>query len=64
MNPQDHVCPHCGAEGKGGQIGVHSRQEGRYRCKGCTRTFSQTLGTAFYEVKKPELFAIVISLMA
>ena len=64
MNPQAQVCPQCGAEGKQGQIGVHSRQDGRYRCKACKRTFSQTHGTALYQLKKPDLFATVISLLA
>lgn len=64
MNPQAQVCPHCGAEGKQGDIGVHSRQQRRYRCKGCGRTFSQSHGTAYYGLKKPALFAIVISLLA
>jgi len=64
MNPREQVCPHCGAEGKQGQVGVHSRQEQRYGCKSCGRTFSQTHGSAFYQLKKPELFAVVISLLA
>lgn len=64
MNPQAQVCPHCGAEGKAGQIGVHSRREGRYRCYACQRTFCQRYGSALYQLKKPELFAIVISLLA
>lgn len=64
MNPNEQVCPHCGAEGKQGHIGVHSHTQKRYRCKECKRTFSQTRGTAFYQLKKPELFAIVMSLLA
>ena len=64
MNPDEQVCAHCGAEGKQGHIGVHSRRQKRYRCKRCKRTFSHTRGTAFYQLKKPALFAVVISLLA
>jgi transposase-like protein len=64
MNPQEQVCPHCGAEGKQNQITIHSQQQQRYRCKGCERTFSQRHSTALYQLKKPELFKTVISLMA
>jgi transposase-like protein len=64
MNPQQEVCPHCGAEGKQGGVSVHSWKEGRYRCKSCKRTFSQTYRTAFYRLKKPELFTTVIALLA
>lgn len=64
MNPQSQVCPECGAEGKNGHIGVHSRQQERYRCKACKRTFSQTRGTALYQLKKPALFVIAVSLLA
>lgn len=64
MNPQAQVCPQCGADGKDGALGVHSRQQCRYRCKRCGRTFSQRQGTALYRLKKAELFVIVLSLLA
>jgi len=67
MNPQEQVCPNpeCCASGKDGKIGVHSRQDKRYRCKGCGRTFTTTRGTAYYRVKKShELFTWVIILLA
>lgn len=67
MNPQEQVCPNpeCCASGKDGEIGVHSRREQRYRCKKCGRTFSATVGTAYYRVKKAhELFTVVVSLLA
>lgn len=64
MNPHEQVCPHCGAEGKQGQIGVHSRQQQRYRCKRCEGTFSQNHGSALYQLKKPEVFIIVTTLLA
>lgn len=67
MNPEEQVCPNpeCCASGKEGKIGVHSRQDKRYRCKACGRTFSATMGTAYYRLKKsPELFTLVVSLLA
>ena len=67
MNPQEQVCPNpeCCASGKDGKIGVHSRQDKRYRCKACGRTFTVTMGTAYYRLKKShELFTLVVSLLA
>jgi transposase-like protein len=64
MSPQTQLCPFCGAQGKDGQIWVHSRVEGRYQCKVCGRTFTDTHGTAFYGLKKPDMFPIVIALLA
>jgi transposase-like protein len=64
MNPQQQLCPHCQAKGKDGKIGIHSRQQQRYRCKQCGRTFSHTHGSAVYGLKKAELFGIVVSLLA
>jgi transposase-like protein len=67
MNPQEQVCPNpkCCASGKDGQIGIHSRQDQRYRCKSCGRTFTVTVGTAYYRLKKShEVFTLVVSLLA
>ena len=64
MNPLVQVCPYCGAEGKQGQIRIHSRGQARYGCKGCERTFSASKQTALYQLKKPELFTIVVTLLA
>jgi len=30
----------------------HSRKEQRYKCKNCSKTFSETKGTAWYGIKK------------
>lgn len=67
MNPQEQLCPNpdCGASGQAGQIWIHSRKERRYRCKQCGRTFSETTGTALYQVKKPTtVFVVVVTLLA
>jgi hypothetical protein len=48
-----------------GNITIHSQQEGRYKCKGCGKTFSGTTGTALYGLKKAaDLFFIVVTLLA
>jgi transposase-like protein len=64
MNPQDQLCPHCGASGKAGKIGIHSQKTQRYCCKTCQRTFSATFGSAYYQLKKPVLFTLVTTLLA
>jgi transposase-like protein len=44
---------------------IHSQKERRYRCKRCSKTFSETIGTALYRVHKPhELVTIVVTLLA
>jgi transposase-like protein len=65
MNPQEQLCPKCGASGKAGKIGIHSQKTQRYRCKSCHKTFSERSGRATFGLKKAEtLFAIVITLLA
>lgn len=44
---------------------IHSQKERRYRCKRCSGTFTQTKGTAFYRLHKPnELLLLVLTLLA
>jgi len=69
MNPQEQFCPNmeCSARGKVGEgnVTIHSPKEGRYKCKECGKTFSQTTGTALYGLKKAsELFVVVVTLLA
>lgn len=64
MTPQTQLCPFCGAKGKDGKIWVHSQAEKRYRCKQCGRTFSERRGTALYQLKKPDVFKVAVSLLA
>ena len=69
MNPQKQFCHNqeCWAYGRKGEghIVIHSQREGRYRCKRCKKTFTQTRGTALYRVHKPrELVLTVLTLLA
>jgi transposase-like protein len=44
---------------------IHSREERRYKCKRCHKTFSETKGTALYRAHKPhELVVTVVTLLA
>jgi hypothetical protein len=44
---------------------VHSRQEGRYRCSLCGKTFSHRAGTPFYRCRTPpETIVLVLTLVA
>jgi hypothetical protein len=44
---------------------VHSRQEGRYRCSLCGKTFSQRAGTLFFRCRTPpEEIVLVLTLVA
>jgi transposase-like protein len=57
---------HCHASGRigGSNIVIHSRQQRRYKCTCCGRTFSETHGTSVYRLKKPaELFVLVVTLL-
>jgi transposase-like protein len=69
MNPQEQFCPNpdCKARGEVGasNINVHSKKERRYFCKTCSKTFSETKGTAFYYLKKQaDLVVLVVTLLA
>src|SRR3712207_9379664 len=52
LRPEWVVCPNpaCGTSGR---IGVHSRQERRYKCHVCGGTFAETVGTPLYGLKHP-----------
>jgi transposase-like protein len=64
MDPQRQFCPNwdCPARGRVGEgtIRVHSRQERRYRCTVCGRTFAATRGTPFYRAHSPLGLVIVV----
>jgi transposase-like protein len=57
-------CPARGRTGQG-NVGIHPRQEQRFICKQCHKTFTATHGTAFYRVRTPaETVSLVLTLMA
>jgi transposase-like protein/IS1 family transposase len=65
----EHFCPnpHCPLLGLIGQdnLSIHSRKEGRLRCKTCRKTFSVTILTPFYGLKTDlALVNIVLTLLA
>lgn len=69
MNPQGVFCPNveCAARGRQGcgNIGVHSRAEGRYVCRECGRTFSARKGTVLYRLRtEGEQVTLVVTLLA
>ena len=69
MNPQDMFCPHrdCPSHGQFGRnhIVSHSRQEQRYQCRVCRRTFVARKGTPYYRLHFPEAtFTCVATLLA
>ena len=69
MDPTTTFCPNlaCPARGQGGQgnIGIHSRQDKRFICTECRKTFAATKGTAFYRLQTPaETVALVLTLLA
>jgi len=69
MDPQRHFCPnfYCLHRGKAGHgnVRVHSRKEGRFRCATCGHTFAATRNTPFYRLHKPQdLAATVLTLLA
>src|SRR2546421_11669450 len=69
MDMAEQCCPnaHCPALGLIGQgnIAVHSKSEGRLRCKTCRKTFSLTTLTPFYGLKTDlALVNIVLTLLA
>lgn len=69
MDVAEQFCPNenCPTVGLKGQanLSVHSRAEGRLRCKECRKTFTITKLTPFYGLKTDQaLVTIVITLLA
>jgi transposase-like protein len=69
MDPTSVFCPswHCHARGHIGQgnIDIHSRQEQRFICHECHKTFSATTSTVFYRLRtSAEPGVIVVTLLA
>jgi transposase-like protein len=69
MDPQTIFCPNCDCPARGqlgrGNIGIHSRQERRYICHQCHKTFSATQGTVFYRLRSNwNVITLVLTLLA
>ena len=69
MDPQTVFCPNreCPARGRvdKGNIGIHSREERRYKCAECGKTFAARTGTTFYRLRTAEeTVTIVVTLLA
>ena len=69
MDPTTVFCPHgdCHARGQIGQgnIGVHAREDWRFLCQECHKTFSATQGTVFSRLHTAaETVVIVVPLLA
>jgi transposase-like protein len=69
MNPQEIFCPNIDCPARGqigkGNLSVHSRQEKRYLCSVCEKTFSATRGTIFYRLRtSAQSVMLVITLLA
>jgi transposase-like protein/IS1 family transposase len=69
MDASNQFCPNlaCSARGQIGQgnIRMHDRKRGRYRCRTCGQTFSARRGTMLDGLRKPaELILIVVTLLA
>lgn len=64
MRPEQVVCPNSACDATG-RIGVHSRNERRYICHACKRTFADTSGTLLYRLKQPlDVVLLVLTLLA
>ncbi len=62
LKPELMTCPYCGNSQR---IGVHSRQERRYICHACGKTFAETQGTVFFGLHYPIwVVVLVLTLLA
>src|SRR5260370_9707081 len=69
MDPSKQVCPNsaCSARGRigAGNIGIHSYQPQRSRCRTCKKTFSARRGTMMEGLRTAaELVVIIVILLA
>ncbi len=69
MDPAIVFCPNleCPARGQAGQgnIRLHSRQDTRFLCTACRRTFAATTGTALYRLRtSANTVTLVVALLA
>jgi len=69
MDPQGRFCPNpdCPARGQVGRgnVTIHSQKQRRYRCRVCTKTFSERDGTALFRLRSdPNVILLVLTLIA
>ena len=69
MDPSIVFCPNlkCPARGQTGQgnIRIHSRQDTRFLCTACRKTFAVTKGTALYHLRtSAKTVTLVVTLLA
>ena len=64
MDPRTQFCHNAACPARGrieeGNIGVHSRQDQRYKCHVCGKTFTATRGTVFYRLRTD---AVIVTLV-
>ncbi len=64
MDPSSVSCPNLACPDKGtvgkGNVRIHARAEGRYRCRTCRRTFAATTHTPYYRLHHPEATLTVV----
>ncbi len=64
MDPAKIFCANadCPARGKAGEgnIKVHSKKEGRFRCTSCGKTFAATKGTPFYRLHEDDPLMVCV----
>jgi len=67
MDPSTTFCPNpaCPDKGRvgGGNIGIHSQKERRYRCKTCRLPFAATRGTPYYRLHKGAWLMTVVLIL-
>lgn len=69
MDPQTVFCPNSDCPARGligkGNIGIFHKQERRYICHQCQKTFTETKGTVYYRRRTPpETITQVLTLLA
>lgn len=69
MDTTKACCPNPGCVARGqfgrGNLWIHSRKDGRYRCRLCGKTFVARIGTAYYRLHHDEkLMGQVVTLLA
>src|SRR5260370_7630232 len=66
MDASKQFCPNetCSARGQmgAGNIGIHSDQPQRYRCRTCNKTFSARRGTMMEGLRTPTDLVVIVAI--